>query len=162
MKNWGRALRDGLISGSIASILSTVFLSICGKRENGSCYAPTNATSHWLWGESAKHRNEPSARFTLVGYAIHHASSCLWGVVYEKWLGCNNRFTAKRHPMVSAGTIAALACFVDMQLTPPRLRPGFEKRLSKPSLALVYGAFGLALGVRGALARRQRTDLNQG
>ena len=38
------------------------------------------------------------------------------------------------------------------QMTPQRLNPGFEKRLSTPSLFLVYGAFGLALAVRGLVS----------
>ena len=40
---------------------------------------------------------------------------------------------------------SAVACFVDYQLTPQRLQPGFEKRLSTPSMVAVYAAFGLGL-----------------
>jgi hypothetical protein len=43
---------------------------------------------------------------------------------------------------------ASLACLVDYTCTPPRFRPGFEKRLSLPSLALAYIAF--AAGLAGA------------
>jgi hypothetical protein len=39
---------------------------------------------------------------------------------------------------------------VDFQLTPERLTPGFEHRLSHRSLAAVYGAFAVGLAV-GAL-----------
>ena len=45
---------------------------------------------------------------------------------------------------------SAVACFVDFHLTPPRLTPGFEHRLSHRSLAAVYGAFAVGLAV-GAL-----------
>jgi hypothetical protein len=36
------------------------------------------------------------------------------------------------------------------------LRPGYEKRLSRPALALVYGAFGLGPGLAaGAMLCRR-------
>ena len=60
---------------------------------------------------------------------------------------------AARNPgAVLAGSMAtsAAACFVDFQLTPERLTPGFEHRLSHRSLAAVYGAFAVGLAV-GAL-----------
>ncbi len=155
MKTWQQAMQQGLVSGSIASLASTVVLSACGAHEEGTAYAPTNATSHWLWGDQAKHRDEPSVRFTLTGYAIHHASSCFWAVIYEKWLGSDAKLKALRSPLASGAAIASLACFVDYKLTPGRLRPGFEQRLSKPSLFLAYAGFGLALGMRGMLAKKR-------
>ena len=39
--------------------------------------------------------------------------------------------------LAGAAAAAALACFVDFRLTPRRLTPGFEQRLSTGSLALV-------------------------
>ncbi len=154
MSTWGNAIGKGMLSGSIASVASTIVLSLRGQQEEGTAYAPTNATSHWLWGQRAIRRNGPSARYTLVGYAIHHASSTLWAVIYEKWLGQQPVWRSPA-PVLAGGTaVAALACFVDYRLTPKRLRPGFEQRLSKGSLVLVYGAFGLALGIRGLLAAR--------
>ena len=48
--------------------------------------------------------------------------------------------------------MAALACFVDYKMTPERLQPGFEKRLSTPSLFMVYASFGAALVLRGLAA----------
>ncbi|MFC0134828.1 hypothetical protein [Massilia eurypsychrophila] len=59
-------------------------------------------------------------------------------------------------PTLAAATAtSALACFTDYQLTPQRLKPGYEKRLSKPALAVVYGAFAAGLAV-GALLTRAR------
>ncbi|MDB5727826.1 MAG: hypothetical protein JWQ00_1031 [Noviherbaspirillum sp.] len=156
MKTWPDAIRDGIASGSVASIASTAVLSACGKKENGTPYAPTNAISHWFWGERATRRDGLSARYTLLGYAIHHASSLLWATVYERFVG----HKAKRKealPAIAGGlAVAGLACFVDYKLTPYRLQPGFEKRLSTPSMALVYGSFGLALALHGLTAASRR------
>lgn len=152
MKTWSEAMRDGAISGSLASIASTAVLGERGRQESGSPYAPTNAISHWFWGERAARRDDPSARYTLIGYAIHHASSILWATVYEKLFG-EKAERKKMAPALAGGlAVAGLACFVDYQMTPQRLQPGFEKRLSTPSLFLVYGAFGLALAVRGLVS----------
>jgi hypothetical protein len=156
MKTWPQAIRDGAISGTVASALSTAVLGARGVQENGSAYAPTNAISHWVWGDRAKRRNVPSGRYTLLGYAIHHASSIFWAVFYEKMIG--HRADSKEiAPAIAGGlAVAGLACLVDYQATPKRLQPGFEARLSRKSLALVYGSFGLALALRGILAYEER------
>lgn len=152
MKSWKATLRDGALTGAVASLTSTAALSLCGRCENGSAHAPTNATSHWLWGERAIREDNASARYTGVGYAIHHASATLWAVIYERLFGP----LAERGEVVPAAGAAALvsgmACLVDYTLTPPRLRPGFEQRLSPASLTLVYAAFGAGL-LAGSLAR---------
>lgn len=159
MKSWPEALRDGVATGAVASVLSTVALALRGRRESGSTYAPTNAISHWLWGERAAHQNRPSARYTLPGYLIHHASSMLWATLYEKWFGRRGAHDLRGAPpaqvLGAAAAVSALACFVDYQLTPRRLHPGFEKRLSGPSLWLVYGAFGLGLALPHLLRGRR-------
>jgi hypothetical protein len=160
MKTWGEAIRDGSTSGSIASIVSTVALSACGKKENGTPYAPTNAISHWFWGDRAIRRDGPSARYTAVGYAIHHASSVFWAVVYEKFFGVTVDRKEVAPALAGGAAVGAIACFADYHLTPKRLQPGFEKRLSSGSLFLVYGAFGLALALRG-LAASDASDSRQ-
>jgi len=152
MKTWPQALRDGAVSGSVASILSTAVLGIRGQQETGTPFAPTNAVSHWFYGDRAARHDEPSARYTAVGYAIHHASATLWAVLYEKWFG-ERAERRELLPAVAGGAaVAALACFVDYKMTPERLQPGFEKRLSTPSLFMVYASFGAALVLRGLAA----------
>jgi len=131
-----------------------------GERESGTPYAPTNAISHWLWGDRAARHNEPSTRYTAVGYVIHHASATLWAVLYEKWFG-DKAERGEIVPAVAGGAaVAGLACFVDYQLTPQRLQPGFEQRLSSPSLFLVYASFGAALALRGLAASRKERSGN--
>ncbi|ESJ25561.1 hypothetical protein B551_0203050, partial [Cupriavidus sp. HPC(L)] len=62
-------------------------------------------------------------------------------------------------PAILAGlAVAAAACVVDLRLTPKRLTPGFERRLSPWSLALVYVAFGLALPLVTLCRPRQQQD----
>lgn len=154
MKTWREALRDGAISGGVASILSTAVLGARGEQEEGTPYGPTNAISHWFWGDRAAHHDEPSARYTAVGYAIHHASATLWAVLYEKWFGERAERGEVMPALAGAAAVSALACFVDYKMTPERLQPGFEKRLSTPSLFLVYAGFGAALALRGLAASR--------
>lgn len=154
MKTWQEAMRDGAVSGSVASVLSTAVLGARGERENDTPFAPTNAISHWFWGDRAAHHDEPSARYTAVGYAIHHASATLWAVLYEKWFGDRAERGEVAPALAGAAAVAGLACFVDYKMTPQRLQPGFEKRLSTPSLFLVYASFGAALAVRGLAASR--------
>jgi hypothetical protein len=141
---WKQALRRGVVSGSIASIASGTALAACGKRELDDPAAPLNGPSQWLWGERAACADGFSLRHTLAGYAVHHAMSIFWAVLYEKF---------RRRPLPSAAaTLPAIAtstgaCVVDYCLTPKRLTPGFEKRLSRGALLLVYAAFAAGLAV---------------
>jgi hypothetical protein len=158
MKSWREALRAGVLSGSIASVLSAAVLAWRGQRECGSCFGPTNAISHWIWGDEATLHDEPSLRHTAAGYVIHHASSLLWAVVYERLIGERADRKEAAPAMAGAAAIAALACFVDYKLTPHRFEPGFEQRLSNRSLCMVYGAFGAGLAVCGLLVRGTVSD----
>lgn len=154
MEDWKTALQRGAVSGTASSLLSTAALAALGKLETGSPYAPTNAVSHWYWGEKAARRDGPSLRYTLTGYAIHHASATFWSVLFERFAGqlLDRREVGKT--LAAAGATVAIAFFTDYKLTPKRLEPGYEKRLSSPALALVYVAFGLGLAAGAAMSRR--------
>jgi len=151
MKPWRRALRDALVSGTTASLTSTAVLMTCGAHEAGHALAPTNAISHWYWGDGAARRNRFSWRHTALGYATHHGASVFWAFFYDMLFG--NRRTEKPAPVVlsEAAAIAALACFVDYRLTPRRLMPGYEQRIGRPALAAVYASFAAGLALGGAL-----------
>ncbi|ATQ73337.1 hypothetical protein CR152_01560 [Massilia violaceinigra] len=154
MDTWKSATQRGLVSGATASLLSSAALAALGKATDGSSFGPTNAISHWIWGEKAAHRDGASLRYTLTGYLIHHASATFWAVLFERLMG---RQLDRKDPIATlqaATAASAVACFVDYQMTPERLKPGYEKRLSQPSLALVYGAFGLGLAAGALLIRR--------
>lgn len=148
-----RLLTDALITGSVASLASTAVLSACGHREGGDPYAPTNATSQWIWGKRSICADGASLRYTLPGFLIHHASSIFWAAVYAKWR-MRHKVPQASVDLALGAAVAGLACLVDLRLTPERLRPGFEKKLSKGSLALVYGAFGLGLAGAARMFKR--------
>ncbi|HEY0065392.1 MAG TPA: hypothetical protein VGC21_24965 [Telluria sp.] len=154
MEKWKTAIERGLVSGASASVLSSAALAAFGKQEAGSVYAPTNAVSHWLWGDKAARRDGPSLRYTLVGYLIHHASATFWAVLLERFMGDRLNRSTVAQTVQAATAASAVACFVDYQMTPQRLKPGYEKRLSRPALAVVYGAFGLGLAAGVLLCRR--------
>jgi hypothetical protein len=154
MKTWSQSLRDGAISGSLASILSTAVLAHRGKRESGTAYAPANAISHWFFGDRAAHQDGPSVRYTVSGYAIHHVCSIMWASIYEKFFGQEADRKAIVPALAGGAAVAALACFVDYRMTPERLQPGFEKRLSSRSLVMVYASVAVGLALRGLAASR--------
>ena len=154
MEPWKTALQRGLVGGATSSLLSTAALAALGKREAGSAYAPTNAVSHWIYGDKATRHHEGSARYTLPGYLIHHGSAMFWSVIFERLCG---EVLDRKKPALTLGVgtaASAVACFVDYQLTPDRLKPGYEKHLSPQSLAVVYGAFGVGLALGAMLCRR--------
>ncbi|MES2977455.1 MAG: hypothetical protein V4731_03455 [Pseudomonadota bacterium] len=156
MATWKKALEEGLVAGSVASVLSTVALAAEGRRETGSAYAPTNAVSHWLWGDEAFLHDEADIMHTAAGYAIHHATSVFWATLYSRFHGQKPMAKAPSRVIPAAAVASALACFVDYRLTPRRLTPGFENRLSTPAMLTVYSAFGLGL----ALANLMMSDRN--
>lgn len=157
MKNWREAIRDGAVSGSVASILSTAVLAALSHREAPSTWSATNAISHWVWDKPAYREHRLDWSHTALGYGIHHASSMLWSTVFERWFGDRAERGQVARALAGGLAVAGLACFVDYRLTPERLQPGVEKHLSTPSMVAFYAAFGLALAVTGVVrARRTR------
>lgn len=143
-------LRDGLVAGSLASLASTVALAARGRSETGRASAPINAVSHWVHGPSACARNEPDARHTALGLAIHHASALFWGFGYAALLRRAAAAPAKANtPLTLAAATTLVAAVTDLKLVPERLTPGFEHRLSRGSVAATYVAFGLGLALSG-------------
>lgn len=144
-----RAIRDILLVGTSASLSSTAALTLCGRRENGHAAGPTNAISHWIWGEPALRRHRPNLRNTLLGYSVHHLASTFWAALFETWRRCERSppGLAKVDVACRAALVAATAYVVDFKLMPERLTPGFEHHLSRRSLLFTYAAFaaGLAL-----------------
>src|SRR5450830_271471 len=156
MDNFKQVITKGLVPGTLASVISTAALALRARRESGSPYAGVNATSHAVWGNEAFTRNAPSWKYTLVGYGIHHASALFWATIFEQVAGkVLDRKSPAATTLAAAGA-AAVACFVDYKLTPKRLQPGFEERVSRKSLALVYAAFGVGLAAGAYFNHRDR------
>ena len=149
--------RRALLSGSAASIVSTALLIARGKRELDAPAAPMNGPSQWVWGLHAPYRDKPSIRHTVVGFGIHHLASIFWAGFYEYAIARRDARDPVEVAKVAAGATAA-AAFVDYCLTPERLTPGFQKRLSAPSLVIVYAGFaaGLAAATLARAAARRR------
>jgi hypothetical protein len=147
------SFRAACVSGSNASITSTLALAVCGKLEDGSAAGPINGPSQWLWGEREAYTRELTWRHTASGFVIHHATSVLWATVYESAFGSERR--GFERVCLEAAAIASLAYVVDYHLTPRRLRPGFKKHLGPISIFFVYAAFaaGLALTTVGRSRR---------
>lgn len=161
MSSWNAVFRQGLIAGTWGGVTSAIALVLCGKKETGKPLAPVNAVSHWYWGDASFHRNTADASHTLAGYLTHHAAAIFWATAYAA--------LARKHPGtrtlpgIAAGAVAtsAVACLVDYQLTPARLKPGYEKELSRTALLGVYAALALGLA-GGALAARERYQRSAG
>lgn len=157
MENWTTAMKRGLFSGSSASVISTLALAALGKRDTNSVFAPTNAVSHYIWGDKAYKKNGLSLRYTLTGYLIHHASATFWGVLFERLLGRKLDDKSVATTLATSAAATAVACLTDYKLTPERMQPGYEERLSGPSVALVYGAFAVGLFAATMLMHRNKS-----
>jgi hypothetical protein len=119
-------------------------------------FAPTNATSHWLWGDRESFSSlNPSLRHTGVGYATHHASALMWALFYERWLA-REREPALGTIVMGAALTTAVAAVVDYRWTPKRFTPGFEAHLNRTSMVGVFGAIGVGLIAGALLNRRSR------
>jgi hypothetical protein len=155
MADWTTSMQRGLVSGAASSVVSTAALALLGRVEAGSAYAPTNAVSHWIWGDEAAEHDGFSLKYTITGYAIHHLSATFWSVLFEKLAGEKLDKNDLRVTLAVSAATSAFACLADYKLTPKRLNPGYEMRLSKKSLAGVYAAFAVGLAL-GAIALRRR------
>lgn len=144
MKTWETAARNAVVSGGLASVGSALMLALRGRLDNGRAAGAVNAPSHWIWGDEALRHDDVRPRYTLVGFAVHHAASFFWAVIYEKLTPADPRL-AGGAVMRNALAVSVAAACVDLQVAPRRLTPGFERRLSGRSLYWVYGAFALGM-----------------
>lgn len=154
MTTWRQSLTRGAVSGSLASAFSMAALAALGKRDSGSAIAPINSVSHWLYGDKAKMQERASARYTLPGLVTHHASAIFWAVLFERIAGrlLDRKRASTTLPAVAAAT--AVAAITDYKLVPYRLQPGFEARLTRPSMVGVYAAIAAGLALGTVLVRR--------
>ena len=156
MTDWTTSMQRGVVSGAASSLVSTAALALLGRTETGSAYAPMNAVSHWIWGDEAAEHDGFSLKYTVTGYAIHHVSATFWSVLFEKLAGEKLDKKDLRVTLATSAATSAIACFVDYKMTPKRLNPGYEMRLSKKSLAGVYAAFAVGLALGAVALRRNR------
>lgn len=166
-----RAVKSGTISG----LATAAVASLAGKRENGSYAAPLNATSHIIWGDEAAKQDLASVKYTLTGFLLNHGSAIFWASFYEKLAA--GRGDGRREgrvsslgaanppqvisPLCRGAAVAAAAYVIDYHAIPKRFTPGFEKRLSGKSMAVIFFTLAAGLAARDladiAKARRSRT-----
>ncbi|HRO58001.1 MAG TPA: hypothetical protein PK177_02375 [Burkholderiaceae bacterium] len=151
-------LLRAVLAGSVASLASTAAIVLSSRVETNHPASGTNATSQWLFGEHAARKNRASLKHTVSGYAIHHAMSIFWALLYER----HRRRPDRLHGCLrDAALTALLAAFVDFRMMPSRFTPGFEKRLSRKALLAVYAAYSAGLGV-GSWAMIARCSARDG
>lgn len=148
-----RATDHTVGAGLLAALLSTAVLLWRGRAES-STSAPNHATRHGFWPEAALRRDRPSLKHTGTGVALHWGSSLLWSTLFG-WLRARRMRPTPLNAAVDAATVTALAAVVDLAAAPKRLTPGFEHRLSGPSLGLFYTSFAVGLTLAGLLALRR-------
>lgn len=156
MIDWSRTIRAALVSGSCASVGSTIGLAVAARREGRWAVQPLNATSHWLNGDGAAAVDVVDWRHTGVGYATNHAASVFWAAIFEAWLAWRGEPAGPVAIVRDAVVMSAIAAAVDYGPTPKRFTPGWEFVLSKKGMAVAYAglALGLAVGASGTRRRR--------
>lgn len=152
--DWNALKRATLISGTTASIASTLALMALARLEGRGALQPTNATSHWLNGPSAADVTTLDGTRTGVGYATHHAATLFWALPFCAWRALRRRDRSATL-LTDALAVSAVAALVDYRATPKRFTPGWEFVLSRRAMALAYAAMagGLAAGL--ALSERR-------
>ncbi len=138
------------VSGSVASLATTVVLAALARRRGSDAVQPLNSTSHWYLGEAAGRSRRIDLRHTLLGYATHHAASLFWAAVFE----VARQVRPRRAPLTDAVAVSALAAFVDYVLVPggsrrdgkrwsrraPSRSPTWPWRQASPSVARCVNA----------------------
>lgn len=132
-------------TGALAAIGTTATVAALGRRETGSSAAAINATSHIVWGDEAAEQDAVSTQYTLTGAVINVMAVVGWAAVQEASLGRWVRKGAVPRALASGAAVSALAYVTDYYVVPKRFTPGFEKRISKESLAAVYAVLALCL-----------------
>lgn len=149
MRDW---LLRTLVSGSTASVLSSVAVALHSRAGTGKAASGVNATSHWAWGERAMWRHRADLKHTALGYAIHHASSLWWAGLFE----ARAKTCGPRDAAALGAVTAVTAYLVDYHVVPRRLTPGFDRHLSAAGMVSAYAAFGLGLVASHLLLRELR------
>jgi hypothetical protein len=137
-----------LVSGTLAAAATTTVVAVAGQRATGSYAAPINAISHALWGETAAHENAATLKYTATGLALNHGASIFWALFYEGFAGSR---PSRRRALLGGALVSAVAYAVDYHVVPPRLTPGFERRLPRKALVPVYVALAVGLCIRDLL-----------
>jgi hypothetical protein len=153
MQTLAKTVRSAVITGTVASLTSTVALVLVARLEGKAALQPLNATSHWLHGRKAADFRGVDLSRTATGYATHHAATIFWALFFARWMAV--RRPDGTLPLVKdAVLMAAIAAAVDYGATPKRFTPGWELVLSKQAMAAIYLAMAAGF-VAGTLLDEQ-------
>ena len=144
-----KMIRRALLSGTLAAGAVTLAASFAARRATGSSAAALNATSHFLWGERAAREDDYSLKYTATGFAANYGASVFWALFYE--FLAQGKPRSRTRALVDGALVSAAAYVTDYHLVPKRLTPGFELRIPRMALALVYAALALGLSARELL-----------
>lgn len=147
--------RYTLYSGSMAGLACLAALAIAARYEGRNVVQPINATSHWIYGETAATVARPDPRRTGLGVLTNIGASFFWAVPFSLWLKAGN----PRHPLslvCAASAISAFAAFFDYRVVPKRLRPGWERAVSWCSVWATFAAMGAGMALGGWAAQKRR------
>lgn len=154
MNTWKHAARQALTSGTAASLLSAVVMSLAGRVENRAPAGPLNGPSQWLYGRKGAKQRSLSLRYTLPGFLIHHAMAMGWALLHERVFGGAKSAQRPATRLRNAAITATVANIVDYKLTPRRLQPGFDEQLSRKSMFAIYAAVAVGLALYTGAKRR--------
>lgn len=149
-----------LVTGTISGLSAMLAAALAGKKDSQSYVAPINATSHILFGDEAARHSEPSLKYTGTGFMLNHGAALMWSAIYGSLVEPKmSRWFARRpalaplSPVLSAAAVSAGAYVTDYILIPKRFTPGWEKRVSGNSVAMIFGALALGMAVSTLLER---------
>ena len=128
-----------------ATAATSAAVAACGAFDSGNAVAPINAVSHIAWGDEAAEQEDASLKYTASGATLNALAIASWAAIYELGFGRRARQGNVKVAIIGGVATAALAYVTDYHVVPKRLTPGFEKRLSSPSMFAVYVALAASL-----------------
>lgn len=160
MHKISQLLVSTLVTGTVASIVSTAALAAMSKAEGKRAVQPTNSTSHWLHGENAGSVEEMDMPHTGTGLATHHASAVFWALPFEAWLASHPP-RSNIELMRNASVMAVVAAIVDYGIVPKRLTPGWELTLSQKSIIGAFASLAVGLTAGALVSQELRSNLEE-
>lgn len=153
-------LKRTIVSGTVSGVSAMLAAALAGKKESHSYVAPINATSHILFGDEAARHSKPSLKYTGTGFLLNHGAALMWSAIYGSLVEPKmSRWFARRpalaplSPVLSAAAVSAGAYVTDYILIPKRFTPGWEKRVSGKSVAMIFGALAVGMAVSSLLTQ---------
>ncbi len=142
-----------LISSALTGAATTAVALLLSAKDTGHPAAALNATSHILWGDQAASVDGADYQHTVVGGALNASAVALWSTIHSLLPKPQSALARLRN----AALVAAAAYVTDYYVVPKRLTPGFEKRLSGPSLFGMYLTLAASLALAGVTTTESKS-----